>query len=137
MSEPSERALRCELPFSKYTPLIAYHFVLLCERYFFEFGSTSPGSASCAFRMLYLCKSSGSLRYLPIYLLHSSILEFAFMYSMEMIAVAGAGTYFPVTQLLASVVDGWDGMVRERMTGMWKRGERLREIGFDKLFLIA
>lgn len=59
--------------------------------------------------MLYLCKSSGSLRYLPIYLLHSSILEFAFMYSMEMIAVAGAGTYFPVTQLLASVVDGWNG----------------------------
>ena len=84
--------------------------------------------------MLYLCKSSGSLRYLPIYLLHSSILEFAFMYSMEMIAVAGAGTYFPVTQSLASVVDG---MVRERMNGMWKRVERLREIGFDKLFLIA
>ena len=34
MSEPSERALRCELLFSKYMPLIAYHFVLFCERYF-------------------------------------------------------------------------------------------------------
>ena len=73
----------------------------------FRINSTSSGSANCAFRMLYLCNSSGSLRYLSMNLLHNSRLEFTLRYVFDgMIAVAGVGTYFPVSRLLASLVDG-------------------------------
>ena len=107
MSDPSERAsVALRITILQEHTFDCLRFCAIFVSGTFRINSASSGSANCAFRMLYLCNSSGSLRYLPIYLHHSSKLGVYFYVFDRTIAVAGVGTYFPVTRLLASLGDG-------------------------------